>query len=295
MLVKYRGMLEKFSETQKYSDQWFNKLYLKYGSVEEAVRSYEENLPISVANYHRLVKKYGLVKSAGRHVSFPETLHFFRLKAMEPGTPLERLYQSMPPSFQTSLSTLHRIYQLMEKQVVRRFAAALIVTEGEKSDSVLIGKELFGNSRYGKKVGDISIPMGFSKKDESDFDSALRVLQQEVFMESASHGQLKSEGEIVQRILSSEIKPFAYFDIVDVRVKVFEISLPYRLSEFSSYKLTEHRFENIENLSKENLRAGVSEILTIYGDYLYKPYILEPSHYVSDFNATVVAPSLISA
>lgn len=114
-------------EVKKYSDEWFNELYLKYGSVEEAIRRYEESLPISAANYHRLVAKYGLVKSAGRHVSLPETLHFFRLKAMQPGTPLERLYTQMPASFQTSLSTLHRIYQFMEKAVVRRYAAALII------------------------------------------------------------------------------------------------------------------------------------------------------------------------
>src|SRR5690554_3181352 len=106
------------SEHNKYSDRWFVELYLKYGSVEETIRSYPESLPISIANYHRLVKKYGLIKSAGRHVSLPETLHFFRLKALEPGAPLERVYKNMPPSFQTSLSTLHRIYQFMEKQAV---------------------------------------------------------------------------------------------------------------------------------------------------------------------------------
>ena len=186
----------------RYSDEWFVALYLKYGSVEEAIRSYPDSLPISIANYHRLVNRFGLVKSAGRHVSLPETLHFFRLKAMEPGTPLERVYKQMPLSFQTSLSTLHRIYNYIEKETIRRYAAALIITDGEDKQKVLLGDELTGNSRYGKKIGDSSIPMSFSKAEESDFDSALRVLQQEVFSDLALRGKLTYKSEFTRNILS---------------------------------------------------------------------------------------------
>jgi len=281
------------SELAKYSDEWFLSLYLMCGSVEETVKCYPENLPMSVANYHRLVRKHGLIKSAGRHVSLPETLHFFRLKAAEPGTPLEKLYRGMPLRFQTSLSTLHRIYQYMEKQLVRRYAAALIITSGDKGQ-VLVGREVFGNSRYGKRVGNFSVPMSFAKKDEPHTDSVLRVLQQEVFSGLAAGGKLKKNSEIVSSILSQSIEPFAYFDIVDVCVRVYRLDLGQILQDFSSHKLTGHSFINITELQcLENIRAGVDEILGIYEGFLHNPYTVEfPMVGVSEINAAIVmAPS----
>ncbi len=278
-------------ELAKYSDEWFNELYLKYGSVEEAVRSYEDNLPISVANYHRLVTRYGLVKSAGRHVSLPETLHFFRLKAMKPGEPLERIYARMSPSFQTSLSTLHRIYQYMEKAIVRRYAAALIVSPVHDSEYILVGKEVFGNTRYGKNIGDFSIPMSFAKKDEPNFDSALRVLQQEVFAKHASCGQLTRKSELARTIIPADIEPFFHFDIVDVRVKVFKVNPPENYQQFSSFKLVEHSFTSLADFYFEKrVRVGVNEIIKLYGDYLHNPFTIKfPPYHVSSINALALA------
>lgn len=281
-------MREILGEEKKYSNGWFLGLYLKYGSVEEAIKRHEDNLPISVANYHRLVKKYGLIKSAGRHVSFPETLHFFREKAFTPGTPLERIYTQMPPSFQTSLSTLHRIYQYMEKAVVRRHAVALIATSG---GGILAGREVFGNSRYGKKVGDLSIPMSFAKEDENHVDSALRVLQQEIYSDLATRGELRENSDFVQNILPRNLEPIFYFDIVDVRVKVFEVNVPGDIP-FSSYKLTDHTFQNISSLlsQKAQVRAGVDEIVKLYEGYLHSPYTVKfPAHYLSAINSAAMA------
>ena len=64
-----------------YSEEFFLDLYFRYGSVEEVFNSYENILPISIAQFHRLVAKRGLVKSAGRHSSLPELLHFFKALA----------------------------------------------------------------------------------------------------------------------------------------------------------------------------------------------------------------------
>lgn len=266
---------------KKYSDEWFVTLYLQYGSVEEAVRRYPESLPISIANFHRLVRKFGLVKSAGRHVSLPETLHFFRTKALEPGAPLERVYKQMPLSFKTSLSTLHRIYQYIEKQTVRRYAAALVIVGTDQS--VLVGNELTGNSRYGKKIGDVSVPMSFAKEDESNFESALRVLQQEVFTDFAKKGELSPKSRLTQDILPRDIEPLAYFDIVDVRVKIFSLVLPEHVNSFSSYKLSNHRFEDLSIVDKSSLREGIEEILSIYSDS--QSYSASaPSYHVSAIN-----------
>lgn len=279
-------------ENRKYSDEWFVELYLKYGSVEEALRRHDDILPISVANYHRLVKRYGLVKSPGRHVSLPETLHFFREKAFAKDEPLERVYRNMPPTFQTSLSTLHRMYQFMERQVVRRWAAALLITD-EQSGNILVGNEVFANSRYGKKVGDISVPMGFAKEDESDFDSALRVLQQEVFAKEASNGELGKKSSLTNLILPDGVVPMMYFDIVDVRVKVFSLSLPKFRPEFSSFKLVNHKFENPYVVSEDlSVRAGVDEIAKLYVNYCHTPEaIASPAHYVSHINEAALAYS----
>lgn len=282
-------MAEFEGEIKKYSDEWFLSLYLMHGSVEEAIKRYPENLPISTAGFHRLVKKYGLIKSAGRHVSLPETLHFFREKAMEPGAPLERVYKGMPPSFQTSLSTLHRIYQYMERKAVRRHAAALIITSGGDKSSVLIGKEVFGNSRYGKRVGDISVPMSFAKKDEICADSVLRVLQQEVFSDLAAKGKLGRNSEIVRELVRGP-EPIYYFDIVDVRVGVYKLELDGLVRNFSSYKLIDHKFENIQNLDGERMRGGVSEMLSIYEDSLHNPYTVKfPLYHVSAINFIAMA------
>lgn len=275
---------------RKYSDEWFISLYLMYGSVEESFRSYPETLPISVANFHRLVKRYGLVKSAGRHVSLPETLHFFHQKAMSPGMPLERVYKQMPLSFQTSLSTLHRIYQYMEKKTVRRHAAALIITRAEDNTEILVGAEVFGNSRYGKRTGDYSIPMSFSKADETNFNSVLRVLQQEVFSSIAQSGNLKPNSPTTQELIEPNLEPLFYFDIVDVRVKAFHLSIPSNMEEWlRSYKLINHHFRSINDLSIP-LRAGVNEMVDIYSEYLYSPYTVKPISYaVSSINQMALA------
>lgn len=281
-------------EFPKYSDKWFLNLYLKYGSVEETMRVYPESLPISPASFHRLVKKYGLVKSAGRHVSFPETLHFFRQKAFEPGKPLEKVYKKMPRNFQTSLSTLHRIYHYMEKKAVRRFGTALILTS-ENPYEVLVGEEMFANTRYGKKVGDLSIPMGFSKKDERSAESILRVLQQEVFTNMAVHGELGFIKAVHKKLISPKEEPFMYFDIVDVRVAIYLLKVDASgLHGFSSHKLVNHRFINLNDLMfYQKARAGINEIVEGYKNYLENP-LEKPIYQVSKLNisAREMVPNL---
>lgn len=251
---------------EKYSDEWFLDLYFKYGSVEEAMRNSDQLMPISHATYHRKVKSAGLIGSAGRHVSLPEVLHFFRMKALEPGTPVERLYKKMPHKFKTSLVTLHRIYNAVEKQIVRRHATVLLISDPSDKHRIVVGKETNSNSRYGKNVGDISVPTGFSKKDESNEESILRVLQEEFSTQLAIESKLKNYFEI------KDISPFMTFDIIDVRLKVFHLVCPDELKDLkkcSSYKLNNHSFASVLDLGdKQNLRTGASEIIRGYIDYL---------------------------
>lgn len=252
----------------KYSDNWFLDLYFKYGSVEEAMKSSEEYMPISHATYHRKVSAAKLVGSAGRHVSLPEVLHFFRVKAMEPGTPIEKVYKKMPNQFKTSLVTLHRIYNSIEKQLIRREATVILISHPDDKYKILVGRELKQNLRYDKKVGDISVPTGFSKKAESSRLSILRVLQEEFSTKLAIEGKLEKHFDIDNK------SPFMHFDIIDVRVKVFHLVCPeglLDLKECSSYKLTGHRFANISDLenNKNDLRTGAIEIINGYKCYLH--------------------------
>lgn len=297
-------------EYAKNSDQLFLKLYLQYGSVDEVLRSYPEYLPISFAAYHRLIEKYGLVKSAGRHASFPEVLHFFREKMLAPETPLETLYKSMPPSFQTSMQTLHRIYHLIEKRLVRRYATALFISN-ENPYEIVMAQELTGNSRYGKRPGNLTVPMTFSRKngsklgEESVEESILRVLQQEFSIKRTISGDFSPASKIVKGLIPDNIQPFVQFDTVDVRVNVYNIRLTEELisnPKFSSLRLDNHRFLHINDLlsgETENLREGVLEMVYAYEEFIKDgEFRVAPERSISNLNlalTTEAVPSQKSA
>jgi len=271
----------------KYSEDWFVDLYMKHGSVEEAMKASRYGLPISVAGFHRIVTKKGMIKSPGRHMSFPEALHFFKEKALTPGTPLEKLYRKMPPSFKTSMVTLHRIYRYIESGKIRRHATALIIHNQSRPQEILVGDEVSGNSRYGRKVGDSSVLMSFSKEGESCNDSVLRVLQQEFSISLAISGELEN-------LVPKNISPLMYLDILDVRVQVFNLELPSSLDSLescSSYKIKNHRFENIYDIAPDLLRLGVKEIIDGYKLYVSaKPEdAREPRIVVSELNTNLLA------
>lgn len=238
----------------KYSDEWFLDKYFMYGSVEEALRSSSENLPISVAQYHRLIANSGLVKSAGRHVSLPEILHFFKQKALDPGMPIEKLYKKMPYTFKSSVATLHRVYKSIQNKAFRRLGAALLLYS--EAGELLVGEETNTNNKYFKTKGDISIPMGFAKSEETDYESALRIAQHEVSTSLAISKNIN--------FIPKNIKPILYFDLVDVRIKIYKINLDknFDIKYCSSYKLTNHKFMNkYDLLERSDVRIGVREIV----------------------------------
>jgi len=250
-------------EYLKFSDDWFIDRYFRAGSVEAALMA--EELPISVASYHRLIQRMGIVPSAGRHTSLPEVLHFFKVKALRPGTPLEEVYRSMPPSFQTSLMTLHRIYHHIERNLVRRNGVALIIKNDE--DSILVATERTENNRY-KLNGEITVPMGFSKDTDSAATAIFRILQQEVSTELAST-IFATNGKMYTNLEDSPQKPILKLRILDVDVNVYEVTLaPSLYNSFTSYKLVNHQFvEPLSLLNVDTLRIGMHEIVCahVYG------------------------------
>jgi len=208
--------------------------YLKYGSVDELFRENDYNLPISYPGVQRLLDKWGIVKAAGPNTRLSEALAFLSSLSKEK-IPLETLYRNMPPSFRTSMGTLHRILSYVRKGTIRRVGTALVISPNNNPNLVLVANDVSTpRLEVGKPYGAISLPMGYSSRTENKETSILRVLQQEVFTRQAIDRTLPFD-EVVN---GSE--PFMYMDIADVRVAIYNLILPDWLSgkeNFSSFKL----------------------------------------------------------
>src|SRR3989344_6021164 len=233
------------------NEKEFNKFlvreYLKYGSVDEVLKKYCYGLPISYANYHRILDKWEIVKAAGPNSKFSEAINFFA-KMVKDEIPLEKLYKKVPPSFRTSAATLYRILAYVNEGITRRVGTALIITIKNDKSRILIAKDISTpRLEYGKPFGSFTIPMGFSAKTDTRKDAILRVLQQEVFGEEAI------EKKSLISIIPKKIDPFLYLDVADIRIAIFHLVLPARfrsIKSFSSFKLSNFRFVNYEKILK---------------------------------------------
>jgi hypothetical protein len=288
-------------QTPPFSDAWLADRYLKYGSVEEAINSYDGHFPVSIADYHRKIKKFGVVKKVGRSkVSLAKTLYFFAQKAIEPTIPIEKLYKKMPLSFKESASvaTVHRIYNNAMEKVVRLHAAGVIVTRSGDPSSILIVDELETSPGTGKVAGNSTILFSFAHNKESYNTSVLRVLQQELSVSATIKRELTVGGKLTKQIIPNDIAPFLHFHILDVEINVFHIELPadFDLNIFSSYKVGSHRFVHINNVveNKEvSYRIGVPEIINAYKrKVVAHGEKLEPQTITSSLNNALLTPAL---
>jgi len=268
MEVKY-GFDEKEREFEKY----VITQYLRYGSVDEVFRANKYDLPISYAGVCRLIDKWGVVKAAGPNTSLSQCLGFL-VKLVEEKIPLETLYKKMPTNFTPSVATLHRIYKDVKEQVKekieertpRRNGVALIISPKNAPHLVLVGRDVSTpRLDLGKKYGAVSLPMGFARRTQRRYESILRILQQEVFTKLAISQNMPD-------IIPKSPEPFLYIDVADIRVAVYRLVVKNTSLSFSSYKLVEHKYIDINGNSSQmtNLRAGVLEALDGYRDYLTK-------------------------
>jgi hypothetical protein len=265
-------MVENISDPEKKRlefDKFIVREYLRYGSVDEIFKRHDYNLPISYPDAHRLVRRWGIIKAAGPNARLSEALEFLTILSQE-RVPLENLYRRMPPSFQTSMSTLHRILSHIRHETIRRVGTALVIAPEGNPNLVLVGNDVSTpRPELGKEYGSISFPMGYSSRVETIRDSILRVLQQEVFTEMAV------EKRLPLKIIPDLPQPFMYLDIADVRVAVYHLALPkslVKLENFSSYKIVDHRYLHIGQLADGKvegykLRTGLQEIALGYEDY----------------------------
>lgn len=238
--------------------------YLRYGSVDRIFSSRGYDLALSYPAVHRLIRNWGIVKSAGPNSKLSEAIAFLVSLSRE-RIPLETLYRNLPATFKVSMGTLHRILHNIKEGVIRRYGTALVVTKKSQPNMVLIAEDVSPpRLEVGKTYGSLSLPMGFSKKDEESEDSVLRVLQQEVFTEYAVE---RAMPDVVPQVTS----PFMFLDIADVRVGVLHLALPDELAEergFSSFKLRNYRYLHASQISQSppelNFRAGIREIAEGY-------------------------------
>jgi hypothetical protein len=262
--------------------------YFKCGTVEEVFRKYKYELPISYANYQRILGKWGIVKAAGPNSKITEIINFVSHLAMD-SISVEDLYKKMPPSFQTSLSTIYRVLSYMKEGLTRRIGCALLISPYNFKEKILLGRDVsVPRLELGKPYGSLSIPMGFARKRDGRKTNILRILQQEVFTKAVVEKTFPSD------ILQSNFEPFMYLDIVDVRVAVYHIGLPKNdsmVNHFSSYKLKDFKYWNVGDLKSPgdvSLRAGVKEIAIGYEKYLGlidRNIVVNPFQIRSSFNS----------
>ena len=256
-------MLFKESEIKEREANFYKdiiRLYLKHGSVDQVFSATHYDLPISYPGMHHLIKRWGIVKSVGPNSKLSEALTFLTLLT-ESKMPLEALYRKLPPSFKTSLSTMHRIAHNVKEGVVRRYGTALMITSKLDEESVLVGEDL------GHRA--ITLPMTYSSPKEETKTSILRVLQQEVFSE------LAVEKADLAKLISQNPTPFMNLVIADIQVSVYSIKLDHSFLEknkFSSYKVQNFKFVSpdylLQDANCQHVRPGVVDIVNGYKEYL---------------------------
>lgn len=232
--------------------------YFRLGSINKVFQEHKYNLPISFAGFDRLLNKFGVIKSAGPNSKISESLYILGLLANYK-IPLEKVYHRFAPkTLQISINTLHRILHYTRLGLTRRQGTALIITPKEDPNKVLFGKDLsLTGSSLGNK-GDISLPMGHSKIGEPIKDSILRILQNEVFTNNVVDQQFS------WKIIPKHIKPIMYINIADIQVSVYKLELPSKYTQFSSFKLSDLKYLNINRLPKTNFRPGIIDIIEHY-------------------------------
>lgn len=256
--------------------------YFKVGSIDKVFKAHQFDLPISFSGYHRILKDFGIIKSAGPNSKLSDSLYFLNL-LINYKIPLEKTYRNYAPKgIRISLNTLHRIIHYTRLGLTRRQGTALLITNKKEPNKILIGNDIsLANNLLGQK-GDYSLPMSHSKTGENPRDSIIRVLQQEVFTD------LVVNKSFPYFVISEHPKPLMYINIADVRVTVYHIELNSDLP-FSSFKLTNLQYKSISDLRDKKLRPGVGDILENFLDLQSNSSLSTAPEFNSSLNTTLYA------
>lgn len=261
--------------------------YLRYGSIDQVFKLNQYNLPISYAGYHRVLDKFGVIKSAGPNSKISESLYLLTLMANYK-IPLEKIYRKYAPTtIKVSTNTLHRILHCVRLGLTRRQGVALLIENKTDKGKYLVGSDISLNNSVLGERGDLSLPMSHSKLGEDPRLSILRVLQQEVFTQSVlTHN-------FPVNIVPEHPKPVLYINIADIRVSVYKITIGSSF-KFSSHKLKNHSFMDLNKISTSQTRPGVVEIISNFEEHKDK----NPNEVIeidSNLNTNLLAYSKISS
>jgi hypothetical protein len=233
------------------------KEYLRFGSIDKVFKVYNYDLPISFASYHRLLNKFGVIKSAGPNSKLSESLHVLSLINTYK-LPLERIYHRYTPrSIQISTNTLHRILHNIRIGVTSRVGVALLISHEAEPNKFLLGKDQsIINPLLGHK-GDWSLPMGYTREQDSHKDGILRVLQQEVFTEQTINSKFP------KNIIPKDITESFVINIADIKVYVYRLILS-KSYHYSSFKLSDFSLFSHSEILELKARGGVVDIVNTY-------------------------------
>jgi len=240
-------------------------LYLKHGSIEQVFNITNYDLPVSFATYHRVLNKFGIVKSAGPNSKLSESLHILSL-INNYKVPLEKVYRKYAPqTLKVSTNTLHRIMHHIRLGVTRRCGTALLISQESNLDRYLIAQDISLQNPSLGEVGDFSLPMSHTRMQDNTYTSITRVLQQEVFSNNCISGTFPFY------LISGTEKPIFYINIADIKVAVFRIVIPDSYSTFSSFRLKNFSFKNQNEIASSKVRPGVGEMVKKYEELRYLP------------------------
>jgi hypothetical protein len=262
--------------------------YFKHGSIDQVLKIHHFDIPISYAGYHRVLNKFGIIKSAGPNSKLSESLYLLSLIANYK-IPLEKIYRKYAPaSIKVSTNTIHRILHYTRLGLTRRQGVALLIENKDKPGQYLTGNDVSLTKTVLGNKGDLSLPMGHSKTGEDPRIQILRVLQQEVFTDFLINGNFPTN------LVPEHPKPVMYINIADIRVSVYCLKVSPRLS-FSSYKLQNISFKTLKEIKGHEVRPGVVEIVKNYEDILTGESTSEALEINSNLNTSLFAYAKIGS
>jgi hypothetical protein len=240
-------------------------LYFQHGSIEQVFHIKNYDLPVSFATYHRLLNRFGIIKSAGPNSRLSESLNILSL-INNYKVPLERVYRKYAPSsLKVSTNTLHRIMHHIRLGVTRRCGTALVISNQSFPDRYLIAQDNSLHQPSLGQSGDFSLPMGHTRMQDSHITSVTRVLQQEVFTNPCI------QGDFPFSLIPKDIAPIFFINVADIKVAVYRLIIPDKYHLFSSLKLHNYHFVSQTELQSFKLRPGVTEIIEKHEELRYLP------------------------
>lgn len=174
---------------------------------------------------------------------------------------------------------IFRILKSVREKEPRFSAVAAVISHPEDEEKVLICREKEARAVYGKRIGDVTIPMSFKGRQESDEAGLSRLVLREVFADPRLMEEEAWRDWYNRAIEKVTTKPLAEVLVVDTLVLVHHLRLaadPEQLGGFKSAVTYDHQWVDVDEARGRakrkdkgfHLRWGVVEALEEYQTYL---------------------------